>query len=243
MRGTLVLRATLALSAISSIFGLAACDDDGDRIVGGGGVPVGIVLEVVSGDDQEGKTLEALPKLFVVRAESSNGIRAADVPIVWRVGSGLGGVEALDLVTDSLGFARAQFTSGAELGESTILASVPEQVGGSADFRAVTTVWVITITRDRFVAPSGGDTLYVAKGQLIEWVNRDSLPHGVVAIRGPGFLFDSGVLRNSERFLWQVPVPGVWDYTDPLREVLPLELVNQIAASQAPPPPLDISRP
>ena len=243
MRRRLVLRATLALSAVCSILFLAGCDDDGDRIVGGGSAPVGIVLEVISGADQEGKTLEALEKLFVVRATSSNGIRAADVPIVWRVRTGLGGVEALDLVTDSLGFARAQFTSGAELGESTIVASVPEQVGGSADFRAVTTVWVITITRDRFVAPSGGDTLYVAKGQLIEWVNRDSLPHSVLAIRGPGFLFDSGVLRNSERFLWLVPVPGVWDYTDPLRQIPPIELLNQIAASQAPPPPLGISRP
>lgn len=225
-------------------FGLvaSACDDgDGERIVGGG-VPQGIVLEEISGDEQLGRTLEALPENLVVRARRSNGDAAVGIPIDWVVTEGLGSIRPVEPVTDSLGLASAQFTSGASLGQSNIAARVSGQTGSGALFSAITAIWVVSITRDGFVAPSGGDTLFMTRGQIVEWVNRDSVEHSVVAINGPGSLFDSGALSNSERFLWQPPVTGIWDYTDPLDVVPPVDVVNQVAASPPPPPPLSTRR-
>jgi len=226
----------LGLSLLAS-----ACNEDGDRIVGGG-VPTGLVLEEVAGDQQDGKTLEALSQNLVVRARRTDGQAAAGVPVDWEVTAGLGSITALEPVTDSLGLASAQFTSGATLGPSSIVARVVGQVGAAAHFETTTTIWVVSITSGGFVAPTGGDTLFITRGQIVEWVNRDSLEHAVVAINGPGSLFSSDTLANSERFVWEAPVTGIWDYTDPLDDIPPVDVVNQVAASPPPPPPLGIRR-
>ena len=53
--------------------------------------------------------------------------------------------------------------------------------------------------------------LSIVVGQLVEWINRDDVPHSVVHLAHPHG-FKSGVLFQGERFSFRFDRPGQYQY-------------------------------
>ena len=79
-------------------------------------------IVVVSGDRQQAAAGASLPKSIVVRVVDANGNGAADVPLVLSLSGGT--VPDTALVTDSLGYARTQWTLGRSAGSYALAVHV-----------------------------------------------------------------------------------------------------------------------
>ena len=76
-------------------------------------------LDLISGDEQEGRPGERLPRDLVVRLVDESGSGLPDRPVAWIVSAG-GGTLAPDAdSTDADGFARAVWTLGPDIGTHT----------------------------------------------------------------------------------------------------------------------------
>lgn len=83
----------------------------------------------------------------------------------------------------------------------------PPISGGAAD--TVT----ISIENFRFVTPNGTDTITVALGQTIRFVNQDAAPHTATSTDAPtAGEFDSGMMSQGDVFYWKPGQTGSWTY-------------------------------
>lgn len=84
---------------------------------------------------------------------------------------------------------------------------------GSGSAGASGTV-TIEIRNFAFVAPNGTDTITIALGQTVEFVNLDDASHTATSTGTPsgGSSFDSGRLRTGDRYSWTPSTEGTWIY-------------------------------
>jgi plastocyanin len=187
------------------------------------------MLAVVVGDGQNGRTSEALSEPLVVQATVDLGLDEG-VPLTeniqpvegleidWAITSGVATLSTARSVTDENGAASVQVTPGPLLGDIEVTATAVAENGVSVQFALRTTVYLIDILIDRFEVPLGGDSIEVAVGDTVEWVNRDALRHAVSTTSVPpgGFEFRSPDLANSQRYRFVPKVEGTFRYEDPL---------------------------
>lgn len=214
-----------------AVLAAAACDDN-DPIYGvGGGAEsaANAELEIVLGDQQNGRTSEAFTEPLVVQAFQDLGLvdggqgaqniqPVENLQIDWTITKGLATLSDPVSLTNEDGNASVTVTPGPLLGEIEVTATVAGEGGDFAEFNLHTTVFLVEILIDRFEVPLGGDSIEVVLGDTIEWVNRDALKHAVLSTSVPdgGFAFNSGDLANSQRYRFVPKVEGLFEYQDPL---------------------------
>lgn len=185
----------------------------------------GAALTIISGNDQkEGKAglFERLDEPFVVRVTDGQGDAVPNVRVSWSVTEGYGDIAA-SAYSDGNGLARAVFSPRA-LGTSRVAARLAG-LDARVSFMAEATVLVIVLTIDynyrlSFMGPSCDGYAEcpherVPVGTTVEWlshfrrarISSTSMPEG-------GASFDSGWLREYERFQFVASVAGTWDYVD-----------------------------
>jgi plastocyanin len=175
-------------------------------------------ISLVSGNNQNGKTLEQLPNPFVVQATDDQGGGVPGVTVTWDVTGGGGNLSSASTQTNSQGQASVTLTPGPALGQNTVTASVSGLQGSPVTFTAQTTVLVIRMQGTAFVDPNGGTNqnaeATVAVGDTIEWVNRDGVQHTATSNVEPpgGAAFDSGLMGFGQRFRFVPNVAGTWEY-------------------------------
>ena len=173
-------------------------------------------IALVSGDNQNGKTLEPLASPFVVKVTDDQGGGVAGVTVNWAVASGGGSVSAPSTTTNGSGEASVRFSSGTATGASTVTASAPGLTGSPITFSARTSVLVIEMDGIRFVYPDGSTNsgATVAVGDTVEWVNREGVQHTATSNVEPagGASFNSGLLTNGQTFRFAPSVVGTWEY-------------------------------
>lgn len=171
---------------------------------------------VVSGDNQNGKTVEQLPNPFVVAVEDPQGLPVPGVSVSWAVTGGGGILSASSSQTDAQGRTSVNYIPGPALGVNTVTASA----AGPAPiiFTSQTTVMLIRLQGIAFVDPTGGQNsqaaVTIAVGDTIEWVNLDNVTHTITSTMEPagGVAFDSGIVGNGVRFRFVPAVTGAWIY-------------------------------
>lgn len=177
--------------------------------------PSRIVL--VSGDNQNGKTLEPLSTPYVVRVTDDQAVGVPGVTVAWAVTGG-GSLSSASTQTDIQGQASVTFTPGPALGQNTVTAIASGLVGSPITFTSQTTVLVIEMRGIAFVDPTGGTNqnaeATVAVGDTVEWVNRDAVQYTATSNIEPpgGAAFDSGLMSTGQRFRFVPGVAGTWEY-------------------------------
>jgi hypothetical protein len=170
----------------------------------------------VSGDNQNGKTVEQLPSPFVVAVEDPQGLPVPGVSVSWAVTGGGGILSASSSQTDAQGRTSVNYTPGPDLGLNTVTVSA----AGPAPiiFISQTTVMLIRLLGEAFVDPTGGRNsqaaVTVAVGDTIEWVNTDPVTHTITSNMEPagGAAFNSGNVSIGDRFRFVPGVIGIWEY-------------------------------
>lgn len=189
---------------------------------------------LVSGDNQNGKTLEQLSSPFVVQVVDQEEVGVSGVTVTWEV-TGDGSLSTASTETDAQGQASVSLTLGAALGDNTVTAVVAGLTGSPVTFNARTTVLVIEMVGTAFVDPNGGtngnSVAMVAVGDTIEWVNRDAIQHTATsnAVPAGGAAFDSGLLGTGDTFRFVPDVAGTWEY---LCQVHPLIMQGATITAQ-----------
>jgi len=195
--------------------------------------PTPTTIVLVSGDSQNGKTLESLSSPFVVRITDDQGAGTQGVTVSWAIMAGDGSLSSSSSDTNSQGQASVTFTPGASLGESMVTASVSGLSGSPITFTARTTVLVIEMRNTLFVYPDGGinSGVTVAVGDTIEWVNRDGVQHTATSNIEPagGTAFASGLMGTNARFRFVPNVVGTWEY---FCEVHPSDMLGATITAQ-----------
>jgi len=195
--------------------------------------PTPTTIALVSGDNQNGKTLESLSSPFVVRVTDDQANGMPGVTVTWAVMAGDGSLSSSSSETNSQGQASVTFTPGASLGQNMVTASVSGLSGSPITFTARTTVLVIEMQNIAFEYPDGGINagVTVAVGDTIEWVNRDAVQHTATSnvVPAGGTAFDSGLMGNGETFRFVPDVAGTWEY---LCEVHPLIMLGATITAQ-----------
>jgi hypothetical protein len=212
---------------------LAACSDGIQPLAPRGApvappeAPVVAGITVVSGDNQDGSAGLSF-KPFVVRVTDHRGEGIPNVPVTWRLESGVGYLRGslwerhttISTQTNSGGHAEITFHP-TDLGPSTVTARVAEPSIPSATFTANARIMVI------FVSPwgigmSGPDNsadVTVPVGAIVEWrVGFDG--HIVTSSASPpgGMSFRSATLGVNDRFQFVPTVAGTWKYFCELHE-------------------------
>ncbi len=71
----------------------------------------------------------------------------------------------------------------------------------------------IDIRNFAYISPNGTDTVTIALGQTVEFVNSDDASHTATSSSAPaGDGFDSGRMRTGDRFRWTPTQTGTWVY-------------------------------
>ena len=83
-------------------------------------------IRIVSGDNQQALSGEALASPFVVEIQDQNGAAFEGVPVTFTVASGGGTLSATSAATDSNGKAKSTLTLGPNPGTNTVVVAVPE---------------------------------------------------------------------------------------------------------------------
>lgn len=109
----------LKLIVVLALMGGSGCTLNTDVNVG----PAGLV-KVPDGDGQTAAINTALPIPLSVIVVNQFGERLRDVVVNWTIVSGGGTLSAASTVTDELGVASVNYTTGATVGEVLIQASV-----------------------------------------------------------------------------------------------------------------------
>jgi hypothetical protein len=94
-------------------------------------------LEVVQGNGQEGVTAAPLAKPLILRVTDQEGIGIPNRTVVWALSSGSGSINPSTGMTDSEGFASAEWTLGPLSGVQRVSAQVPDI--GAVTFTALNT--------------------------------------------------------------------------------------------------------
>jgi len=178
--------------------------------------PTPTTIALISGDNQNGKTLESLSSPFVVEVTDDQGSGLPGVTVTWAVMAGDGDLSSSLTDTNSQGEASVTFTPGTTTGDNVVTATVAGLTGSPVMFTSRTTVLVIEMSGIAFVYPDGsinsGATVVV--GDTIEWVNRDGVQHTATSNIEPagGSTFDSGLMANGATFRFAPDVAGTWEY-------------------------------
>lgn len=200
------------------------------------------VIEMLSGDDQEGAAGAQLGEPFRIRVTDAEGGGVSLVEVTWRVTSGAGEFfrpSALGIarrVVDGVtrtgfdGTTRVYFRPSV-LGPSTITAEAAGVEGGVTFTVTVTRLVVRWIPEGceeseeesaGFYGPDGTSAVSVPVGTRVEWTISSSWwpdfcgPARIASTSVPagGEAFASGPLDEEGTF-WFVPgVPGTWGYVD-----------------------------
>jgi hypothetical protein len=202
----------------------------------------GVTLEVVSGDNQQGRAGEALPELLCVRVTDGVDRPVADVEVVFtvtdEVGHGFGGCEAVGQPAGSAatrttlpGWSQSDDPGGVGCivfepiaqGVFTVSATVPAD-GVSVDPAFFTLEGVGVLIRliestwpgagAIFRGPGGGPWVTVPVGTSVEWEAHILARIASISMPPDGASFDSGELEAGERFEFVPEVAGTWIYQD-----------------------------
>lgn len=178
--------------------------------------PVPTAIALVSGNNQNGKTLESLSSAFVARVTDDQANGAPGVTVTWAVTAGDGTLSSLSTSTNGQGDASVTFTPGTTTGDVMVSASAAGLTGSPVMFSSRTSVLVIEMSGTAFVYPDGSinSAATVAVGDTIEWVNRDAVQHTATSNIQPagGAAFDSGLMSNGATFRFAPDVVGTWEY-------------------------------
>lgn len=189
--------------------------------------PTPTTIVQVSGDNQNGKTLETLASPFVVKVADDQGTGIPGVTVQWAVVSGDGGLSSASTDTNGQGEAAVTFTPGTTTGDNTITASVAGLTGSPITFSTRTSVLVIEMSGIAFVYPDGSTNsgATIAVGDTVEWVNRDNVQHTATSTSEPAGenQFDSDLMSNGETFRFAPAVTGSWEY---FCEVHPVQMAG-----------------
>jgi plastocyanin len=100
--------------------------------------------------------------------------------------------------------------SGGDSGDGTD----PSGGGGSPPGAGGSGTLVVDIQNFAFITPNGTDSITITLGQTIEFVNRDGSSHTATSTSVPAGAssFDSGRLRQGERFSFTPTRTGTWVY-------------------------------
>jgi hypothetical protein len=127
------MRTTIARLAMSSLLGVAACED-GPPTDTAAGSPESVALATVSGDSQVGDAGRLLQEFLVFRVTDRAGTPLAGLRVEWQVVTGGGKVSGKRHETDAAGLAAGNFTLGPEPGENVARAVVRDSM--SIEFTA-----------------------------------------------------------------------------------------------------------
>ncbi len=189
--------------------------------------PVPTAIERVSGDNQNGKTLEPLSSPMVVKVSDDQGAGTAGVTVTWTIMAGDGSLSSASTQTDGQGQASVVFTPGTTTGETMVSASAAGLTGSPIMFTARVSVLVIEMSGIAFVYPDGSTNsgATIAVGDTVEWVNLDNVQHTATSTSEPagGNPFDSGLMGNGATFRFAPAVPGSWEY---FCEVHPVQMAG-----------------
>ncbi len=178
--------------------------------------PTPTAIALVSGDNQNGKTLQSLSSPFVVKVTDDLGTGMSGVTVSWAVMAGDGDLSSSSTDTNAQGEASAILTPGTTTGDIMVTATVAGLTGSPVMFNSRTTVLVIEMSGIAFVYPDGSinSGATVAVGDTIEWVNRDAVQHTATSNSVPagGSAFDSGTMSNGATFRFAPDVAGTWEY-------------------------------
>jgi plastocyanin len=203
----------------------AACDTDNDPLLGvggGGGSGTGeqdslvAAFDALSGDLQTGSTLEVFRHPLRVLAADRAGFSVPGIVVEWKLRRGVATLSTTMDTTGPLGVSEVLVTAGSVLGPIEVDAFVAGSTGFGAAFDLNVTAHQIQILSDRFLAPLGGDTLFVVAGDTVEWLNRDVQGHLLRSVEEPagGVVIRSDTLGNSDRYRFVPNTPGTWVYED-----------------------------
>lgn len=203
--------------------------------------PEAIVL-VVDGDEQRGKTGEALPNRMWVKVMNGEGDAVPNVSVTWTVRSRVGELAegcpwtqswnrrittVRTLAAGQLvgaeggeGLAWARFLPH-ELATDTVSAAVPGVMSAAALFVARTTTAVVALIHDGwlntfyFRGPGSTPVVTVPLGTTVEFRNDASAARiASTSVPTGGAPFDSGEMDQGERFAFVPQVVGTWEFVD-----------------------------
>lgn len=116
-------RGALAVIALAAV--LAACDDDGTRVLTPAERAAAIRSLIEVGQGSNDRVLRAGRTARVAaRVTDVAGLPVADVPVVWTTASGGGSVAVDGANTDTEGFSRGTWTAGTAAGIQEVVATV-----------------------------------------------------------------------------------------------------------------------
>jgi plastocyanin len=199
---------------------LAACSD-GIQPLAPREAPVAAALTVVSGDDQDGSAGLSF-KPFVVRVTDHRGQGIPNVPVTWRLESGVGYLgdnlwephTTISTRTNLAGGAQIIFHP-TDLGPSTVTASVAESSIPPATFTATAGIMVIFVSPWSWgiFGPNNSADVTVPVGATVEWlVGFDGHILTSSATPSGGQSFRSATLGVNDRFQFVPTVAGTWKY-------------------------------
>jgi alpha-tubulin suppressor-like RCC1 family protein len=196
-----------ALSWLVAVSCLMGCDRDA-----AGPTAPPPLLEIVSGDGQEGAAGLAAPVDPTVRVTSRAGQPLADVEVVWQVIEGGGMVDAVHVLTDMAGRASVRWTLGDDVGAQLLYVTaggapgVTFQAQAGLYFSSVSAGWRHTCALD----PRGRAWCWGHNGwgQLGSGTRTGSSESRAVAGRHPfmrvyaGMLHSCGLTEAGDAYCW-----------------------------------------
>lgn len=115
-------------------------------------------------------------------------------------------------------------------GDANDESNTPPISGGAAD------TITISIVNFRFVTPNGTDSITVALGQTIRFVNVDAAPHTASSTDAPaGAEFDSGAMSLNDVYYWKPAQEGTWTYRCDFHPANMSGAIIRVGASASPP--------
>jgi plastocyanin len=172
-------------------------------------------LSIVSGDDQNGATLDEFPVPLVVRVTDASGTPVPVATVNWSVTTGGATLSSSTSTTNPDGTDTEVLTGGTALEDIEVQAEL-FGTASSVTFSARVTVFVIDMIDTSFEGPSGAADAIVAVGDTVEWFNRDVAigAHTATSSSTPagGSAFDSGNMAVNATFRFVPDAVGTWDY-------------------------------
>lgn len=111
---------------------------------------------------------------------------------------------------------------------------------GGPDASLADTVTVV-MEAFQFRAANGTDSLSIAVGQTVRFVNLDAAPHTATSTSAPsGLDFDSGRLSQNDEYYWRPTSPGRWEYRCDFHPVDMSGAVIRVTGSGTPPDTVDV---
>jgi hypothetical protein len=215
---------------------LTACSEDpATRVVAPSSTPAtrASVIAIVSGDNQEAKAGETLPKPLVIRITDERGRGVEGVAVSFDVGrlGGLNGKQApgesrvtirtsvdgiAEVILEPYALGQISVTARAENTSLPAVAFTARAAGVVVEFRSPDVVGPYAAFWGPCRCADSLNAVTVPVNTPIEWITPDATPYTITSVSGPaeGAAFDSGTLGRSGRFRFVPTVPGTWEYKD-----------------------------